>query len=522
MADTLIPSESIFTSQADAFVHDLVRRFRPARDALLQKRKERQERFDAGELPNYLTSTADIRRDPSWKVADLPAALQDRRIEITGPVDRKMVINALNSPVNCFMADFEDSLSPTWSNISAGQQNLHDAVRRTITLEDPARGKTYALSDQTATLLCRVRGIHLNEAHVVVDGEHSPGCLVDFGYYLFHNARELLARGAGPWFYIPKLESSQEAAWWADVIRYAEKTLGLSQSTVRVTCLIETLPAVFEMQEILYELKEWIAALNCGRWDYIFSFIKTLARHSDRILPDRGLVTMDKPFLKAYSQSLVAACHKRGALAMGGMSAFIPQRAGDNAAIFEKVRRDKQLELDNGHDGTWVAHPGLASTVQNVFDETLGSRINQMDRQRPDDLELDPSRLLSPSAGACTTTGMRDNIRIGLQYVEAWISGNGCVPIYGLMEDAATAEISRASCWQWIHHGVTLDSGERASPTLFRRMLLEETQAIRSEVGEDRFSTGRFGEAADIFEGLTLASSMPDFLTLEAYSYLRD
>ena len=510
----------ILTPQACALVADLARTFTAERDALLARREERQAEFDAGALPDFLPETQRIR-SADWRVAELPADLRDRRVEITGPVDRKMIINALNANVKVFMADFEDSLSPVWQNVIDGQINLRDAVARTISFSDPKSGKSYSLNDNPATLICRVRGIHLPERHVLLDGEPIPGCLLDFALYLLHNAAALKAIGSGPYFYIPKLESHLEARWWNSVILRAQEQLGLPVGTARVTCLIETLPAVFEMDEILYELKDHIAALNCGRWDYIFSYIKTLRQHADRVLPDRQQVTMDKPFLSAYSRLLIRTCHRRGALAMGGMSAFIPLKdAAANAEVLNKVRLDKEREARDGHDGTWIAHPGLAEVVQEIFAKQLGRDDNQLGVLRDNDGEITAAELLAPCPGDRTEAGMRSNIRVSLQYLEAWISGVGCVPIYGLMEDAATAEISRTSIWQWIRTGQQLDNGKTVTADLFRQMLAEETETVRRELGEERFQSGRFPEAAELFERITTADELTSFLTLPGYEML--
>ena len=510
----------ILTPEACAFLAELVDEFGGDLADLLAQRKQRQARCDAGALPDFLPETAEVRSG-DWRIRDLPADLQDRRLEITGPVDRKMVINALNADVQVFMADFEDSLSPAWNNIIEGQINLRDAVRGDIEFTAPDTGKQYRLSDNPAVLMCRVRGLHLPERHVLRNDQPIPGCLLDFALYLFHNARTLLDKGTGPYFYVPKLESHLEARWWNRVIESAQARLGLPTGTVRVTCLIETLPAVFEMDEILYELRDHIAALNCGRWDYIFSYIKTLRKHADRQLPDRQFITMDKPFLNAYSRLLIRTCHRRGALAMGGMSAFIPSRDPQaNASILAKVEQDKTLEATNGHDGTWVAHPGLAPVVRQVFDRQLGSAPNQIGVLRDNDGEITAADLLAPCEGACTEAGMRNNIRVAVQYLEAWISGIGCVPIYGLMEDAATAEISRTSIWQWIQSGRQLDSGQTVTVELFRSMLAEEVEQVRAEVGEERFAQGRFNEAAELFESITVADELVDFLTLPGYQRL--
>ena len=513
--------EDIFTPEANALLTGLVREFRGRHNQLLAERVEYQKRIDAGELPDFDPATADIREDLAWKVAPLPEDLQNRQVEITGPVDRKMVINALNADVQCFMADFEDSLAPSWELVSQGQANLRDANLRTIEFYDEARRKEYKLGDNPALLIARVRGLHLIERNILVDGEPIPGCLMDFCYYLFHNHETLRRRGSGPYFYIPKLQSGAEAKWWNDVIEWAQNRLGLPQSTVRVTCLIETIPAVFQMHEILYALKDHIAALNCGRWDYIFSYIKVLRKKSDRILPDRQSVTMDKPFLNAYSRLLVKTCHQRGALAMGGMSAFIPQRDPQaQKQVEERVIADKELELANGHDGTWIAHPGLAELVGDLFRKTLGDKPNQLQVLREDDERITAAELLAPSQGDCTEEALRRNIRVGIQYLEAWIGGTGCVPIYGLMEDAATAEISRTSIWQWIQQGQKLANGKTVTKELFTGLLKEEVEVIKNEVGIERFEKGRFADAVRLFDELSTSDELVEFLTLPAYDLL--
>ncbi|WP_350312849.1 malate synthase A [Dickeya fangzhongdai] len=509
----------ILTAEAVDFLTALVSRFTPQRNRLLAERQAVQARIDNGELPGFI-SEMDSIRNSGWKIRGIPADLLDRRVEITGPVERKMVINALNANVKVFMADFEDSLAPSWPKVIEGQINLRDAVRGTITYTSEA-GKIYQLKPDPAVLVCRVRGLHLPEKHVLWNDEPIPGSLFDFALYFFHNYRQLLAKGSGPYFYLPKTQSWQEAAWWSEVFSYTEERFGLTRGTIKATILIETLPAVFQMDEILYHLRDHIVGLNCGRWDYIFSYIKTLKNHPDRVLPDRQSVTMDKPFLNAYSRLLIKTCHRRGAFAMGGMAAFIPSKDAErNAWVQEKVRQDKELEARNGHDGTWIAHPGLADTVIPVFDRLLGDRPNQLDVLREDDAPVTADELLAPCPGERTEAGMRANIRVAVQYIEAWISGNGCVPIYGLMEDAATAEISRTSIWQWIHHGKTLSDGRVVTKSLFRQMLAEEMQVIRGELGDARFDDGRFDDAARLMERITTQDALIDFLTLPGYDLL--
>ncbi|MGI2092571.1 malate synthase A [Shewanella oncorhynchi] len=513
--------EVIFTEGAVALLESLCREFADEVPALLAKRKDKQARIDKGSLPDFLPETRAIR-DGAWQIRGIPDDLLDRRVEITGPVERKMVINALNANAKVFMADFEDSLAPSWEKVVEGQINLRDAVRGDIEYTAPDTGKHYKLGPNPAVLICRVRGLHLKEKHVQFNGKAIPGSLFDFALYFYHNYRQLLAKGSGPYFYIPKLESHVEARWWAKVFAFVEERFCLQAGTIKCTCLIETLPAVFEMDEILYELRSNIVALNCGRWDYIFSYIKTLKHHSDRVLPDRQAVTMDTPFLSAYSRLLIKTCHKRGALAMGGMAAFIPAKDPvQNEAVLQRVRRDKELEARNGHDGTWVAHPGLADTAMGIFNEYIGQdHCNQLHITRDVDAPILASELLKTCDGERTEQGMRLNIRIALQYLEAWISGNGCVPIYGLMEDAATAEISRASIWQWIQHGKSLSNGKLVTKQLFKDMLVEELSNVKKEVGSDRFTHGKFTQAAVLLEDITTSDELVDFLTLPGYEML--
>ena len=510
--------DEIFTPEALAFLDDLVAQFAGRRDELLGARAAWQAKYDAGQLPDFRAETAGVR-SADWSVAPLPPCLLDRRTEITGPTDRKMVINALNADVKVFMADFEDALSPTWANIAEGQLNLRDAVRGDISFTDETSGKAYALGDDPALLIARVRGLHLDEKNILSDGKPVPGAFVDFALYFHHNQAELLAKGDGPFFYVPKLEHYEEARLWADIFRCAETRYGLPHGTIKATVLIETLPAVFEMDEILFELKDHIAALNCGRWDYIFSYIKTLKAHPDRLLPDRQQVTMDKPFLDAYSRLLVRTCHKRGALAMGGMSAFIPRKdPEENAQVLEKVRADKSREAANGHDGSWVAHPGLAGVVNEVYGGAFANgQTNQLGITRANDAPITQSDLLAVPHGTCTEAGVRANIRIALHYLAAWLSGSGAVAIYGLMEDAATAEISRASIWQWIRHGAQLDTGEKMTTDLFNRLFAEEQETVRAEVGDEAWQATRYTEAAGLLQPLCLSETFETFLTLEAY-----
>ena len=512
--------QAIFPIEAQTFLTALCAQFASRVDALLSERERLQSWIDQGNLPDFLEQTQDIR-EGSWKILGIPQDLQDRRVEITGPTERKMVINALNANVKVFMADFEDSMAPAWDKVLDGQVNLRDAVNGTIRYTNPDNGKVYQLKENPAVLICRVRGLHLKEKHVSFAGQIIPGSLFDFALYFFNNYQALLKKGSGPYFYLPKLQAYQEAQWWSEVFHFTEDYFGLETGTIKATVLIETLPAVFQMDEILFALKEHIVGLNCGRWDYIFSYIKTLKKHADRVLPDRQVVTMDKPFLNAYSRLLIYTCHRRGAFAMGGMAAFIPAKDPTlNAQVLEKIRNDKMLEAQNGHDGTWVAHPGLADTAMEVFSQVLGERQNQLDVSRMSDAPISATELLQACEGPRSEEGMRHNIRVALQYIEAWISGNGCVPIYGLMEDAATAEISRASIWQWIQHGKTLDNGEVVTKALFRRYLTEEIEVVKKEIGEELFALGRFTEAAELMERLTTSDELTNFLTIPGYDYL--
>jgi malate synthase A len=512
-------SERVLSADALAFVTDLVRRFRPRVEELLERRREMQRRYDAGERPAFLASTEEIRGAP-WTVAPLPPDLLDRRVEITGPVDRKMVINALNSGANVFMADFEDSNSPTWRNVVEGQVNLKDAVDGTIEYVAPETGKVYRLKERTAVLMCRPRGWHLLEKHARVDGKPATAALWDFGLFFFGNVEALLAKGTGPYFYLPKMESHLEARLWNDVFLRAQEAKGLPRGTIKATCLVETLPAAFQMDEILWELREHSAGLNCGRWDYIFSFIKRFRADPKAILPDRGQVTMDKGFLRAYVQLLIQTCHRRGVHAMGGMAAQIPIKDDPeaNEAALGKVRADKVREVTDGHDGTWVAHPGLVPIAKGIFDQHMKGP-NQIARKR-DDVHVTAADLLRPPEGTRTEAGLRHNIRVSVQYLEAWLRGQGCVPLYNLMEDAATVEISRSLAWQWIHHGVTLEDGKPLTVERFRTLLAEEMDRVRLELGDVRFTEGRFEEARALFERIATQAEFTEFITLPAYDLL--
>ena len=509
----------ILSPGALAFLAELHRRFDPRRRELLAARAERQRRFDAGELPDFLPETRKIR-EGNWKVGPIPKDLLDRRVEITGPVDRKMIVNALNCGATHFMADFEDANSPTWANNIEGQLNLKDRWDGKIAFTDDASGKRYDISANPAVLIVRPRGWHLLEEHLTVDGEPISGALFDFGLYFFHNAKNLLSKGTGPYFYLPKLESHHEARLWNDVFLYAQNKLNIPRGTIKVTVLIETLPAAFEMDEILYELREHAAGLNAGRWDYIFSFIKKFAKRSEYVLPDRGQVVMGKAFLGAYALLLIRTCHRRRAFAMGGMAAQIPIK-GDpaaNEAAFAKVRADKEREVRDGHDGTWVAHPDLVPVAKEVFDRMM-PQPNQLDRLR-DDVHVTRDDLLKIHEGTKTEDGFRLNIRVGVQYIESWLRGRGAVPIYNLMEDAATAEISRAQIWQWLRYGAVLENGVKVTPEFFARALDEEMKRVKGEIGAAAFAEGRFPEAIALFRKLSLAPEFEDFLTIPAYKLI--
>jgi malate synthase len=510
----------ILTPQALAFTAKLARKFEARRRELMALREARQAEFDAGELPDFLPETKHIR-ESDWAVAPMPRDMQDRRVEITGPTDRKMVINALNSGANVFMADFEDSNTPTWDNMIDGQLNLRDAVNRTISYESP-EGKRYTLAERTATLLVRPRGWHLLERHVLVDGAPVAGAIFDFALYFFHNARNLVARHSGPYFYLPKMESHLEARLWNDIFVSAQLEIGLPVGTIKATALIETVLAAFEMDEILYELKDHSAGLNIGRWDYIFSCIKKFRSREDFCLADRAHVTMTSPFLRAYALLLVKTCHRRNTFAMGGMAAQIPIKhdAVANEAALEKVRADKLREATDGCDGTWVAHPGLVSVAREVFDRYMPSQ-NQIYRQR-DDVNVSAAELLAfEPERPITEAGLRNNINVGVQYVGAWLAGNGCVPVFNLMEDAATAEIARSQIWQWIRSrkGV-LEDGRRVTRELVSRLISEEVPRIRKLLGEDGWHRGRYDEAAVLFTDITLSDNYVDFLTLPAYDMI--
>ena len=508
----------ILTDEALQFAVRLHRNFNPTRLELLENRQTRQAELDAGNRPNFLADTEAIRTS-NWRIAPVPADLEDRRVEITGPVDRKMIINALNSDVKVFMADFEDSNSPTWDNIINGQINLRDAVNKTINFTNN-NGKLYELNENPATLMVRPRGWHLVEKHIMVDGKPISASIFDFAMYFFHNVNSLKANGTGPYFYLPKLESHLEARLWNDIFNMAQDELNIPTGTIKATVLIETILAAFEMDEILYELREHSAGLNCGRWDYIFSFIKKFRNHADYVLPDRSEITMDRHFLKSYVDLLVQTCHKRGAHAMGGMAAQIPIKndADANRKAMNKVKEDKEREAQAGHDGTWVAHPGLSPIALEAFNSVM-PEPNQLHNLRGD-VTISADDLLQVPSGTITENGVRANIRVGIQYVEAWLCGNGCVPLYHLMEDAATAEISRAQLWQWIKHEAAIDDGDQITNERFRLWLKEELDGIQSEVGTNRFEQGKFTEAAQLFSKMITKNEFDEFLTIPAYNQL--
>jgi malate synthase len=512
-------AEEVLTPLALQLLGSLHRRFNGRRLELLAARAKRQAEFDEGALPEFPAATAGLRA-AEWRIAPVPADLTDRRVEITGPVDRKMIINALNAPVQAFMADFEDSCSPTWDNIIRGQVNLLDAVRRTISFADPATSKVYRLAERTATLIVRPRGWHLPEKHVRIKGEMVAGALFDFTLFLANNHEALARRGTGPYFYLPKIESHLEARLWNEVFVAAQDALGIPRGTIKATVLIETVLAAFEMDEILYELREHSAGLNCGRWDYIFSFIKKFRNRPDFLLPDRAAVTMERHFLKSYVDLLIRTCHRRGAHAMGGMAAQIPIRDDPqaNALAMARVRADKLREARAGHDGTWIAHPGLATIAREAFDEVM-TGPNQLAVRR-EDVKVSARDLLTVPEGAITEQGLRGCIRVGVQYLESWLRGNGCVPLYNLMEDAATAEICRAQLWQWLHHGARTSDGEPVTVARFDRLLTEELSRIHEEVGAERLTGGVFPTAARLFEQMTKSDSFDEFLTLPAYELL--
>ena len=516
-----LPSEAraLFPTALTKLLFQLADRYTQRRNDLLADRRTRQADWNKGQVPGFEAETEEIR-ERDWRVAPIPEDLRDRRVEITGPVGRKMVINALNSDARVFMADFEDSSTPTWENMLEGQANMYDAVRRNIEYTAP-NGKHYALDANPATLIVRPRGWHLDEKHVLVAGKPLPGGIFDAAVFVFNNARNLMALGSGPYLYLPKLEHWREAALWEDVLTDIEKAMELEPGTIKVTVLIETLPAVFQMDEILHALRSRIVGLNCGRWDYIFSYIKCFQAHSDKVLPDRAQVTMTVPFLRAYSQLLIKTCHRRGAFAMGGMAAQIPIRDDEeaNREALERVRADKEREAGDGHDGTWVAHPGLIDLARDIFDRHLDGR-NQLKRLR-EDVTVSAEDLVAPCEGSITEAGVRGNIDVAIRYMAAWLSGQGCVPINHLMEDAATAEIARAQIWQWIRHPAgQLDDGRAIDHALIENFHGEALRSIREDIGEDAFEKGRYEEAGRLLADVTQRDEFVEFLTLPAYELI--
>ena len=511
---------AILTPEALAFIASLQRWFNPIRKQLLENRILVQEEINQGKFPTFLKETEHIRK-ADWEVEPVPENLQDRRVEITGPVDRKMVINALNSGAKVFMADFEDANSPTWSNNIEGQVNLKDAVRKNISYTNPQNGKFYQLNDETATLMVRPRGWHLEEKNVTIDGELMSGSLFDFGLYFFHNAHELVRQGGGVYFYLPKLEHYLEARLWNSVFVFAQKELGIAQGTIKATVLLETILAAFQMDELLWELRQHSAGLNCGRWDYIFSFIKRFRNHSEFVMPDRSQVTMNVRCMKSYSELLIKTCHRRGAFAMGGMAAQIPIKNDDaaNEVAFGKVAADKLREAKDGHDGTWVAHPGLVKTAMDIFNEYMPTP-HQISNKRLD-VKVTEEDLLTVPEGTITENGIRENINVSILYIESWLQGNGAAALYHKMEDAATAEISRTQLWQWIQHGSTTDTGTVITQQMIDSLIPEELEKIENYVGIERYKSGRFAEAVEIFNYLLKDKDFPDFLTLEAYKYIK-
>ncbi|MGW8377059.1 malate synthase A [Streptomyces sp. ODS28] len=517
--------DEVLTEEALAFVAELARRFGPRRDELLAKRHERREEIARTSTLDFLPETASVR-EGDWQVAPAPAALNDRRVEITGPTDRKMTINALNSGARVWLADFEDASAPTWENVIGGQLNLTDAYERRIDFTDPKSGKSYALKDagELATVVVRPRGWHLDERHLTLDGKPVPGALVDFGLYFFRNAQRLLDMGKGPYFYLPKTESHLEARLWNEIFVFAQDYCGIPQGTVRATVLIETITAAYEMEEILYELRDHAAGLNAGRWDYLFSIVKNFRDAGEKfVLPDRNAVGMTAPFMRAYTELLVRTCHKRGAHAIGGMAAFIPSRkdAEANRIAFDKVRTDKDREAGDGFDGSWVAHPDLVPVAMESFDKVLGDRPNQKDKLR-EDVDVKAADLIAVDSldAKPTHDGLVNAVQVGTRYIEAWLRGLGAVGIFGLMEDAATAEISRSQIWQWINAGVVLDTGEKVTPELVRKVAADDLAALRSELGDETFAAGKWQQAHDLLLRVALDEKYEEFLTLPAYELL--
>lgn len=525
-AEPLPRQDEVLTDAALAFVAELHRRFTPRRDELLARRGERRAEIARTSTLDFLPETEAVRVDDTWKVAPAPAALDDRRVEITGPTDRKMTINALNSGAKVWLADFEDASAPTWENVITGQLNLIDAYTRNIDFTDPKSGKSYALrpAEELATVVTRPRGWHLNERHLQLDGTPVPGALVDFGLYFFHNAQRLIDLGKGPYFYLPKTESHLEARLWNDIFVFAQDYVGIPRGTVRATVLIETITAAYEMEEILYELRDHASGLNAGRWDYLFSIVKNFRDGGPKfVLPDRNLVTMTAPFMRAYTELLVRTCHKRGAHAIGGMAAFIPSRrdAEVNKVAFEKVKADKDREANDGFDGSWVAHPDLVPIAMASFDAVLGEKPNQKDRLR-EDVSVAAGDLIAVDTldAKPSYDGLRNAVAVGIRYIEAWLRGMGAVAIFNLMEDAATAEISRSQIWQWINADVVFENGEHATADLARKVAAEELAAIRAEIGDEAFESGTWQQAHDLLLQVSLDQDYADFLTLPAYEQL--
>ena len=518
IGDLVQRSEEIFTDDAVQFVCILEEKFGKRRLELLEKRNQVQSKIDAGYFPDFLSDTKNIR-ESNWKISPVPQDLLDRRVEITGPVDRKMIINALNSGVKVFMADFEDSNSPTWENCMNGQINLKDAVDKSITFTHPVKDKVYKLNEKIATMMVRPRGWHLEEKNFLYKDKPVSASIFDFGLYFFHNVKQLLINGTGPYFYLPKMESHLEARLWNDIFVYAQNELDIKQGTIKATVLIETILAAFEMNEILFELKEHSAGLNCGRWDYIFSFIKKFRKHSNFILPDRSQITMGRHFLRSYVKLLIYTCHKRGAHAMGGMAAQIPIKNNEQANLeaMNKVKMDKEREANSGHDGTWIAHPGLASIALDAF--KIMKHSNQIDNKM-DDPQITNKDLLKVPNGEITEDGVRENIKVGVQYVEAWLRGNGCVPLYNLMEDAATAEISRAQLWQWLNNNVMFEGNKKLTIDLFDEILIEECEKIKKEIGQETYNNGKFNLARSLFSEMIKKDDFDEFLTLPAYVHI--
>ncbi|MEU0523471.1 malate synthase A [Streptomyces niveus] len=526
-ADTLPRQDEVLDPAALAFVAELHRRFTPRRDELLIRRHERRAEIARTSTLDFLPETAAVRADDSWRVAPCPPALNDRRVEITGPTDRKMTINALNSGARIWLADFEDASAPTWENVITGQLNLMDAYARKVDFTDPVSGKSYALkpADELATVVTRPRGWHLDERHLQFEGRAVPGALVDFGLYFFHNAKRLIELGKGPYFYLPKTESYLEARLWNDVFVFAQDYVGIPQGTVRATVLIETITAAYEMDEILYELRDHASGLNAGRWDYLFSIVKNFRDGGAKfVLPDRNAVTMTAPFMRAYTELLVRTCHKRGAHAIGGMAAFIPSRRDPevNKVAFAKVKDDKDREAADGFDGSWVAHPDLVPIALASFDAVLGERPNQKDRLR-EDVSVTAAELIAVDSldAKPTYQGLIGAVQVGIRYIEAWLRGLGAVAIFNLMEDAATAEISRSQIWQWINAGVVFENGETATADLARKIAADELAAIRGEIGEEAFTAGKWQQAHDLLLTVALDENYEEFLTLPAYEQLR-